>query len=66
MQASGATEQELQAAKAKWDKLIEYYNILPIRFAITMVEILPVGVVITLISAGLLRKKEFLPATEPA
>jgi len=66
LKAGGATEAELQAAKEKWAKVIEYYNILPIRMVMTMVEILPVGIIITLISAALLRKKEFLPATEPA
>lgn len=66
LKASGASEAELQAAKEKWAQLLEYYNILPLRFAMTMVEILPVGLLITLISAALLRKKEFLPSTEPA
>ena len=36
-----------------------------IRFPMTLMEILPVGVIVTLISAGLLRKREVLPA-EPA
>jgi hypothetical protein len=33
-----------------------------IRFGITLAIILPVGIVITLISAAVLRRKEFLPA----
>jgi hypothetical protein len=33
------------------------------RFAITLMEIAPVGIVISLLSAGLLRRKEFLPPT---
>ncbi len=31
-------------------------------FLICMVEIMPVGIVVTLVSAGLLRKREVLPA----
>lgn len=64
MKATGATEAELLEAKESWAKLLEYYKILPIRMVMTMVEILPVGIVISLISAALLRKKEFLPSTE--
>ena len=35
-----------------------------LRFCITaFMELFPVGFIISLVSAGLLRKKEFLPAT---
>jgi hypothetical protein len=45
------------------DALWESYKNPVIRFGFTLMEIVPVGLVLTLISAGLLRKKEFLPAT---
>jgi hypothetical protein len=37
-----------------------------IRFGYTIVEILPVGLIITTLTALLLRKRDFLPPTEPA
>ncbi|HMJ70840.1 MAG TPA: DUF4199 domain-containing protein [Cyclobacteriaceae bacterium] len=66
LKASGASELELQKTSDEMAMMMEYYKNPFIRFAMTIVEILPVGLVITLISAALLRKKEFLPATEPA
>ncbi|HEV2668242.1 MAG TPA: DUF4199 domain-containing protein [Blastocatellia bacterium] len=46
-------------------KDMEYYKRIyrnPVfRFGMTLIEILPVGIIITLISAAVLRKKEFLP-----
>jgi hypothetical protein len=63
MKAEGATEQELEKAKKEWESFGEMYKNPAFRFVFTMfVEIFPVGLVITLISAGILRKKEFLPA----
>jgi len=59
----GATEAEVQKAKEEMIKFIEMYKNPFIRFGITTMEIFPVGIVISLLSAGLLRKKEFLPAS---
>jgi zinc transporter ZupT len=64
MKADGASEEELQNAKEQWESFSEMYKNPIVRFAFTVfVEIFPVGLVITLISAAVLRKKEFLPAT---
>jgi zinc transporter ZupT len=64
MKADGASEEELQKAKEQWESFSEMYKNPVVRFAFTVfVEIFPVGLVITLISAAVLRKKEFLPAT---
>jgi hypothetical protein len=63
MKAEGATAEELEAAKKEWESFGEMYKNPAFRFMFTIfVEIFPVGLVITLISAGILRKKEFLPA----
>lgn len=63
MKAEGASEKELEEAKKQWDSFSEMYKNPLFRFGFTVfVEIFPVGLVITLMSAGILRKKEFLPA----
>jgi len=63
MVAKAATEKELQEAKKQWDSFSEMYKNPLFRFGFTVfVEIFPVGLIITLVSAGILRKKEFLPA----
>ena len=59
----GASEQELANARVEMDKFAEMYANPFIRFGFTLIEIFPVGLIITMVSAGLLRKKEFLPAT---
>lgn len=62
MQANGATEEELLAANEQWQSYADMYTNPVIRFGITLTEILPVGLLITLISSALLRKKEVLPS----
>ncbi len=62
LKAGGATEADLVKAKEEWGTFMEMYKNPVIRFGVTLFEIFPVGLIITLISAGLLRKKEFLPA----
>jgi ABC-type dipeptide/oligopeptide/nickel transport system permease component len=62
MKADGLSDQEIQTKKAEMDVMWEYYRNPIIRFGITLAEIFPVGIILTLISAGLLRKKEILPA----
>jgi len=64
MKEGGASEAEVAKAKEEWAVFAEYYKNPVIRFGATLMEILPVGLVITLLSAGLLRKKEFLPIKE--
>lgn len=63
LEAKGASEVELTKAKEEWAGYAEMYKNPLFRFGLTIMEILWVGVVLTLVSAGLLRKKEFLPAS---
>jgi hypothetical protein len=60
LKSSGSTEEELKMAKQKWDEFSQLYQNPLIRFGMTLMEIVPVGLVISLLSAALLRKKEFL------
>ena len=62
MKIEGATEAALIEAKEKMDDFGLMYKNPFIRFGITLMEIAPVGILISLLSAGLLRKKNFLPA----
>ena len=63
--ASGASEVEVQKIVAQMDEGKQMYKNPFLRFVITMAEISPVGIVISLVSAALLRKKDFL-AAQPA
>lgn len=64
MKAEGATVEELEKSKAQFEM---YKNNFLMRFSITaFMEMFPVGLIISLISAGLLRKREFLPPQSAA
>lgn len=68
--AAGASAAEIaRTTREAADFVAQYHNPL-IRWPMTFMEIFPVGVLVSLISAGLLRNSRFLPArareTEPA
>jgi hypothetical protein len=56
------TEAELQAMITRMDQMKVMYKNPILRFGMTLMESLPVGIMVSLISAAVLRKKEFLPA----
>jgi hypothetical protein len=66
MKEKGMSAEAIQKEQEQWATFTEYYKNPVIRFAMTLVEILPVGLAITLISAGLLRKREFLSVKDIA
>ncbi|PYS99360.1 MAG: hypothetical protein DMF63_12140 [Acidobacteria bacterium] len=62
LQSRNAPQAEIDSAKAEIDLMQKLFENPFLFFAIAMVEILPVGIIVSLISAGLLRKKDVLPA----
>lgn len=62
MKEKGASPVEIDQKIKEMRDLKEMNKNPKIRFGMTLAIILPVGIVITLISAAVLRKKEFLPA----
>jgi hypothetical protein len=58
----GQTEAEINASIQQVESWKEMYKNPLLRFLLTMMEIAPIGIVITLISAAILRKKQILPA----
>ena len=62
MKVKGVSAAELEREIRDMNDFTKMYRNPAIRFAITLAEIAPVGVISALISAGLLRKKDFLPA----
>jgi hypothetical protein len=62
MRQSGSSEAEVSKTEAEMAKFAEMYQNFFVRFGFTLIEILPVGFIVTLISALLLRKRELLPA----
>lgn len=64
--ARGASEVELAKAAADAAKFAQLYAIAPVRWAISFVEMFPIGVAVSLAAAGLLRNSRFMPAREAA
>lgn len=64
MKSKATSEAEVQAVMADAAENKAMYENILFRFPMTLLEVFPVGLIVTLITAGLLRKKEFLPPTQ--
>ena len=62
MRASGASAAEIAATEAEMADAIATYDSAPLRFLITFSEIFPVGLLVALVSAAVLRNPRVLPA----
>ncbi|MEQ8302603.1 MAG: DUF4199 domain-containing protein [Cyclobacteriaceae bacterium] len=58
MEANGASDEEVEEMKVEMTSMSEMYKNPLIRFAMTLMEIVPVGLLITLISAFILKQNE--------
>jgi hypothetical protein len=65
MKERGASDDEIAKTEKEMADMAELYKNFFVRFAMTLMEILPVGLIVTLVSAALLKKREVLPA-QPA
>jgi hypothetical protein len=62
MKAGGASDAEVDKARAEGEQFMALYKNFFVRFAMSLMEIIPVGVIVTLVSAALLRRRQLLPA----
>mgnify|MGYP001216154266 FL=1 len=62
MKKEGASDAEIEKARTESEQFMEMYKNIFVRFEMSLMEILPVGVIVTLLSALLLRRREVLPA----
>ena len=60
LKEKGASEEDIDKSTREMASMQEMYNNPIIRFGMTLMEILPVGIIVTLLSAAILRKKEVL------
>lgn len=63
--AKGATPAELEARKVQMDKQMEMYRNPFMNAALTFIEPFPVGLLFTLVSAGMLRRKRRVSGGQP-
>jgi len=66
LQAQGAPQEKIDDATTELALMGMLFKNPLFFFLIAMVEIMPIGILVTLISAALLRKKEMLPVESPA
>jgi hypothetical protein len=66
LKAKGASADKIAATRAEMAQFAVMYRNPLFRIPMTMVEIFPVGVLVSVVSAALLRNSRFLPARQAA
>lgn len=62
LRSKDASEEVIADAEAMMEQYKQMYDNTFMRLGVTLLEIFPIGLIIALISAGLLRKSDLLPA----
>jgi hypothetical protein len=60
LKEKGAPNEEIESVTAEMASMKEMYKNPLLRFGFTLIEILPLGIIVTLLSAAILRRKEVL------
>jgi len=63
--ASGASQQKLDETQQKAKLFQHMYQHPAVNIALTFMEVFPIGLGVTLVSAGMLRKKQPAPQSQP-
>ncbi len=66
LKESGASAEKISEARDNAMAAMDYYRNPIVRYLMTMMEMLPVGLIISLISAAILKNKNVLPAKASA
>jgi len=62
LKEKGASQEEIDRAANQMAEMMKMMENPVVRFGIALMEILPVGIIVTLASAAILRRREVLPA----
>ena len=65
MRAAGKSAAEIAQFSSEMDAMVQQYRNPLFRMALTLTEILPVALIVSIVSAALLRRSSFMPATQP-
>ena len=65
MRAAGKSAAEIAKFSSEMGAMAEQYKNPLFRMALTLTEILPVALIVSLVSAALLRRSSFMPAVQP-
>ncbi|WP_282946797.1 MULTISPECIES: DUF4199 domain-containing protein [unclassified Sphingopyxis] len=65
MRAAGKSAEEIAKFSSEMGAMAEQYKNPLFRMALTLTEILPVALIVSLVSAALLRRSSFMPAVQP-